>query len=64
MNKSKTYLKQKRNRQYEEMAKEFSESGLNLSEIKIEDFAESRKKEIINFLLILLNITPPNKLYN
>ena len=30
--------------------KEFSESGLNLSEIKIEDFAESRKKEIINFV--------------
>ena len=53
MNKSKTYLKQKRNRQYEEMAKEFSESGLNLSEIKIEDFAESRKKEIINFHNIL-----------
>lgn len=53
MNKSKTYLKQKRNRQYEEMAKEFSESGLNLSEIKIEDFAESRKKEIIKFHNIL-----------
>ena len=51
--KSKSYLKQKRNRQYEEITKEFSEAGLNLSEIKIEDFAESRKKETIKFQKVL-----------
>ena len=47
--KNKNLLKHKRNRQYEEITKEFSEAGLNLSEIKIEDFAESRKKEIFKF---------------
>ncbi len=51
--KNKNLLKHKRNRQYEEITKEFSEAGLNLSEIKIEDFAESRKKEIFKFQEIL-----------
>ena len=51
--KSKSYLKQKRNRQYEEITKEFSEAGLNLSEVKLEDFAESRKKETIKFQKVL-----------
>ena len=53
--KNKNLLKHKRNRQYEEITKEFSEAGLNLSEIKIEDFAESRKKEIFKFQEILNN---------
>ena len=53
--KNKNLLKHKRNRHYEEITKEFSEAGLNLSEIKIEDFAESRKKEIFKFQEILNN---------
>ena len=55
--KTKTFLKQKRNRLYEEITREFTESGLNLSEIKIEDFALSRKKETIKFQNILQSKT-------
>lgn len=53
MSKNKILLRQKRNRQYEEMTKEISEAGLNLSEIKVEDFADSRRKEMDKFLSIL-----------
>ena len=53
MKKTKQLLKQKRHRQYEEINEEMSSVGLNLSEIKIEDFVESRKKELAKFQDIL-----------
>ena len=53
MKKNKQLLKQKRNRQYESIAEEMNTVGLNLSEIKIENFVESRKKEMIKFQDIL-----------
>ena len=53
MKKAKQLLKQKRHRQYEEIHEEMSSVGLNLSEIKIEDFVESRKKELTKFQDIL-----------
>ena len=46
MKKTKQLLKQKRHRQYEEITEEMGSVGLNLSEIKIQDFVESRKKEL------------------
>ena len=53
MKKAKQLLKQKRHRQYEEINEEMTNVGLNLSEIKIEDFVESRKKELTKFQDIL-----------
>ena len=53
MKKTKQLLKQKRHRQYEEINEEMSSVGLNLSEVKIEDFVESRKKELSKFQDIL-----------
>ena len=53
MKKAKQLLKNKRHRQYEEINEEMSSVGLNLSEIKIEDFVESRKKELTKFQEIL-----------
>ena len=53
MKKAKQFLKNKRYRQYEEINEEMTNVGLNLSEIKIEDFVESRKKELIKFQDIL-----------
>ena len=53
MKKTKQLLKQKRHRQYEEINEEMSSVGLNLSEIKIQDFVESRKKELSKFQEIL-----------
>ena len=53
MKKTKQLLKQKRYRQYEEITEEMSSVGLNLSEIKIQDFIESRKKELSKFQDIL-----------
>ena len=55
MKKAKQLLRQKRFRQYEEIHEEMSSVGLNLSEIKIEDFVESRKKELTKFQEILKN---------
>ena len=46
MKKAKQLLKHKRYRQYEEINEEMTNVGLNLSEIKIEDFIECRKKRI------------------
>ena len=48
-------LKKKRNRQYDEMTQEFINTGLNLSEIKIDDFMNLRKKELFKFSEILSN---------
>ena len=53
MKKAKQLLKQKRNRQYEEINEEMASVGLNLSEIKVQDFVESRKKELSKFQDIL-----------
>ena len=53
MKKAKQLLKQKRHRQYEQINEEMTSVGLNLSEIKIEDFVESRKKELTKFQDIL-----------
>ena len=53
MKKTKQLLKQKRHRQYEEINEEMNSVGLNLSEIKIQDFVESRKKELSKFQDIL-----------
>ena len=53
MKQTKQLLKQKRHRQYEEINEEMSSVGLNLSEVKIEDFVESRKKELSKFQDIL-----------
>ena len=53
MKKAKLLLKQKRHRQYEQINEEMTSVGLNLSEIKIEDFVESRKKELTKFQDIL-----------
>ena len=53
MKKTKQLLKQKRHRQYEEITEEMNNVGLNLSEIKIQDFVESRKKELSKFQDIL-----------
>ena len=53
MKKTKQLLKQKRHRQYEEITEEMNSVGLNLSEIKIQDFLESRKKELSKFQDIL-----------
>ena len=53
MKKTKQLLKQKRYRQYEEITEEMNSVGLNLSEIKIQDFVESRKKELSKFQDIL-----------
>ena len=53
MKKTKQLLKQKRHRQYEEITEEMNSVGLNLSEIKIQDFVESRKKELSKFQDIL-----------
>ena len=53
MKKTKQLLKQKRYRQYEEITEEMNSVGLNLSEIKIQDFVESRKKELYKFQDIL-----------
>ena len=53
MKKTKELLKQKRHRQYEEINEEMTSVGLNLSEIKIQDFVESRKKELSKFQDIL-----------
>ena len=55
MKKTKQLLKQKRYRQYEEITEEMNSVGLNLSEIKIQDFVESRKKELSKFQDILKN---------
>ena len=55
MKKTKQLLKQKRHRQYEEINEEMTSVGLNLSEIKIQDFVESRKKELSKFQDILKN---------
>ena len=55
MKKTKQLLKNKRHRQYEQINEEMSSVGLNLSEIKIEDFVESRKKELTKFQVILKN---------
>lgn len=49
--KQKSTMKEKRNKQYEDMAKEWA--NLNLSEIRIEDYAEARKKELNKFVHIL-----------
>ena len=53
MKKAKQLLKHKRYRQYEEINEEMTNVGLNLSEIKIEDFVECRKKELTKFQDIL-----------
>ena len=53
MKKAKQFLKNKRHRQYEEINEEMANVGLNLSEIKVEDFIESRKKELTKFQDIL-----------
>ena len=53
MKKTKQLLKQKRHRHYEEITEEMGSVGLNLSEIKIQDFVESRKKELSKFQEIL-----------
>ena len=53
MKKTKQLLKQKRYRQYEEITEEMNSVGLNVSEIKIQDFVESRKKELSKFQDIL-----------
>ena len=53
MKKAKELLKHKRYRQYEEINEEMTNVGLNLSDIKIEDFIESRKKELTKFQDIL-----------
>ena len=53
MKKAKQFLKNKRYRQYEEINEEMANVGLNLSEIKVEDFIESRKKELTKFQDIL-----------
>jgi hypothetical protein len=51
--KQKITMKEKRNKQYDDMAKEWA--NLNLSEIRIEDYAEARKKELNKFVHILKN---------
>ena len=53
--KNKSMLKKKRNRQYDEITQEFINTGLNLSEIKIDDFMNLRKKELFKFSEILSN---------
>ena len=53
MKKANELLKHKRYRQYEEINEEMTNVGLNLSDIKIEDFIESRKKELTKFQDIL-----------
>ena len=53
MKKTKQLLKHKRHRQYEEINEEMSSVGLNISEIRIQDFVESRKKEFSKFQEIL-----------
>ena len=55
MKKTKQLLKQKRHRQYEKINEEMTSIGLNISEIKIEDFIENRKKELTKFQDILKN---------
>lgn len=51
--KVKSQLKEKRNQQYVDITKECSK--LNISELRIEDFAEARKKELSKFVKILNN---------
>jgi hypothetical protein len=51
--KQKISIKNMKNRQYEDMAKEWA--NLNISEIRIEDYAEARKKELNKFINILDN---------
>lgn len=51
--KQKTTMREKRNKQYEEMAKECA--SLNISDIRVEDFVEARKKELNKFIHILNN---------
>lgn len=51
--KHKAIMKEKRKKQYESIAKECLSSGLNLSDVRVEDFAESRKKELIKFIQII-----------
>ncbi len=49
--KQKFLMRERRNKQYEDIAKECS--NLNISEIRVEDFAEARKKELQKFIQIL-----------
>jgi len=49
--KQKMLMREKRNKQYEDIAKECA--NLNISEIRVEDFAEARKKELNKFVQIL-----------
>jgi hypothetical protein len=51
--KQKASIRDKRNQQYVDMAKEWA--NLNISEIRIEDYAEARKKELNKFINILNN---------
>lgn len=51
--KKKMQMKDIRKKQYEDMAKECVK--LNISEIRVEDFAEARKKELSKFVNMLNN---------
>jgi hypothetical protein len=51
--KQKVNFREKRKKQYDDMAKEWA--NLNISEIRVEDLAEARKKEINQFNHILNN---------
>jgi hypothetical protein len=51
--KQKSTAREKRNKQYEDMAKECA--SLNISDIRVEDFLEARKKELNKFIHILNN---------
>jgi len=53
--KAKPSMKEIREQQYSNITLECAKAKLNISEIKIEDFAESRKKELTNFIKILNN---------
>jgi len=51
--KAKPTMKEIREKQYSNISLECAKAKLNISEIKIEDFAESRKRELTNFIKIL-----------
>jgi hypothetical protein len=53
VSRKKQKVKDKRNKLYEDMSKECSK--LNISEIRIDDFAEARKVELSKFIHILNN---------
>jgi hypothetical protein len=53
LSKKKHKVREKRNKLYDDMSKECAK--LNISEVRVEDFAEARKVELSKFIHILNN---------